>query len=58
MREIEDVEMARVMELAEGGMSEREIAQATGIPKSTVNRLKQRAKQQPDAKQPSFEMKD
>jgi putative DNA primase/helicase len=57
MREIEDVEMARVMELAEGGMSEREIAQATGIPKSTVNRLKQRAKQQPDAKQPSFEMK-
>jgi putative DNA primase/helicase len=55
IRDIEDVNMARVMELAEQGYTEREIADLTGIPKSTVNRLKQQAKAKA-AEQPSLDI--
>jgi putative DNA primase/helicase len=40
IREIEDVNLARVKALLEDGLSLREIAEETGIPKSTVHRLK------------------
>jgi putative DNA primase/helicase len=43
IRELEDVNYARVKTLLEGGaMSIREMAEETGIPKSTVQRLKKR----------------
>jgi putative DNA primase/helicase len=40
MREIEDVNKARIAALLEDGMSVREIAEETGISKSTVHRIK------------------
>ena len=40
VREIEDVNLARVAALLDDGLSVREIAEETGIPKSTVHRLK------------------
>jgi putative DNA primase/helicase len=40
IREIEDVNLARVKALLEDSLSIREIADETGIPKSTVHRLK------------------
>ncbi len=43
MRAIEDVNLARVAALADDNMSVRDIADETGIPKSTVHRLKKRA---------------
>lgn len=42
-RDIEDEQEARVMTLSEDGMSVREIATETGIPKSTVHRIVRRA---------------
>lgn len=42
MRDIEDVNLARVKALLEEGLSVRDIADETGIPKSTVQRLKTR----------------
>jgi len=46
MREIEDAERARVAALVKTGMSIRDIAQETGIKRSTVHRLKQRIAQE------------
>ena len=40
IREIEDVNLARVKALLDDGLSIREVAHETGIPKSTVGRLK------------------
>jgi putative DNA primase/helicase len=40
IRELEDTNRARVEALLEDGMSVREIAEETGIPKSTVHRIK------------------
>lgn len=40
MRELEDVNHARVKTLLDNGLSVREIADETGIPKSTVHRIK------------------
>ena len=42
MRDIEDVNLARVKALSEDNLSVREIADETGIPKSTVARLKKK----------------
>jgi putative DNA primase/helicase len=42
MREIDDVNLARVKALLEDGLSLRDIADETGIPKSTVGRLKKK----------------
>ena len=42
MRDIDDVNLARVRALVEDGMSLRDIADETGIPKSTVHRLKKK----------------
>lgn len=39
-RELEDANRARVEALLEDGLSVREIADETGIPKSTVHRIK------------------
>jgi hypothetical protein len=41
-REIEDVNLARVQALLDDGLSVRDIADETGIPKSTVQRLKKK----------------
>ena len=41
-REIDDVNLARVKALHEDGLTVREIADETGIPKSTVQRLKKK----------------
>jgi putative DNA primase/helicase len=49
MREIEDAERARVAALVKTGMSIRDIAQETGIKRSTVHRLKQRIAQEAPA---------
>jgi hypothetical protein len=43
-RDIEDVSLARVQALLDDGLSVRDIAEETGIPKSTVHRLKRKAK--------------
>jgi putative DNA primase/helicase len=43
-RDIEDVNLARVQALLDDGLTVREIADETGIPKSTVQRLKKKAK--------------
>jgi putative DNA primase/helicase len=40
LRELEDANRARVQALLEDGMSVRDIADETGIPKSTVGRIK------------------
>jgi hypothetical protein len=45
VRDLTDVELERVKELTGEGMSVREIAEATGIAKSKVNRLQQRIKE-------------
>jgi putative DNA primase/helicase len=42
MREITDVHEARVAALLDDGLSLREIADETGIPKSTVHRVKKK----------------
>jgi putative DNA primase/helicase len=42
MRDIDDVNLARVRALLEDGLSVREIADETGIPKSSVHRLKKK----------------
>jgi putative DNA primase/helicase len=42
MREIEDVNLARVKALLDDRLSVREIAEETGIPRSTVQRLKKK----------------
>ena len=42
MRDIDDVNLARVRALLEDGLSVRDIADETGIPKSTVHRLKKK----------------
>src|SRR6476646_2025499 len=44
LREIEDVRLARVKALRDEGLTIREIAEETGIPKSTVDRLNKRIK--------------
>ena len=44
MRDIDDANLARVRALLEDGLSVRDIADETGIPKSTVQRLKRRTK--------------
>ena len=44
-REINDVNLARVKALHEDGLTVREIADETGIPKSTVQRLKKKMRQ-------------
>jgi putative DNA primase/helicase len=41
-REIDDVNLARVKALLDDGLSVRDIADETGIPKSTVGRLKKK----------------
>jgi putative DNA primase/helicase len=43
-RELEDVRLAQVKLLTEDGLSLREIADATGIPKTTVARLQSKIK--------------
>jgi hypothetical protein len=43
-RDIEDVNLARVQVLLDDGLSVRDIADETGIPKSTVHRLKRKAR--------------
>jgi putative DNA primase/helicase len=56
-RDIEDANLARVAALAEDGLSVRDIAEETGIPKSTVQRLKKKAdeaKQQSANRPPSW----
>jgi len=40
IHELEDANRARVQALLEDGMSVRDIAEETGIPKSTVHRIK------------------
>jgi DNA invertase Pin-like site-specific DNA recombinase len=42
IREIEDVDLQRVRALLEDGLSVRDIEAETGIPKSTVGRLKKK----------------
>ena len=42
IREIEDVKLARVKALLDDGLSTREIEKQTGIPKTTVGRIKKR----------------
>jgi hypothetical protein len=42
MRDIDDANLARVRALLEDGLSVRDIAEETGIPKSTVQRLKKK----------------
>jgi putative DNA primase/helicase len=42
MRDIDDANLARVRALLEDGLSVRDIADETGIPKSTVHRLKKK----------------
>jgi putative DNA primase/helicase len=44
MRDIQDVDMARVVALSSDGMSVRDIAEETGFSKSQVNRLQARAR--------------
>jgi len=44
-RDLADADMARVVALTKEGLSLREIAEETGIPKSTVSRLKKKAEQ-------------
>jgi DNA invertase Pin-like site-specific DNA recombinase len=42
-KDLVDVEYQRVIEMLKLGLSLREIAEETSIPKSTVHRMKQRA---------------
>ena len=42
-RDLADADLERVTELAGLGLSVREIAEETGIPRSTVQRLRKRA---------------
>ena len=46
MRGVEDAERARVAALAKTGMSIRDIAEETGIHRSTVHRLRRRIVQE------------
>ena len=43
IRDLADVDLSRVVALADEGLSLRDIAEETGIPKSTVGRLKKKA---------------
>ena len=43
VRDLNDADMDRVLALSGEGLSIREIAEETGIPKSTVARLKKKA---------------
>lgn len=45
VRDLDDVDMARVVELTRDGLSAREIAHETGISKSRVNRMQKRARE-------------
>lgn len=45
MRDLADVDMARVVALTDEGMTVRDIAEQTGIPKSRVSRLQQKARE-------------
>lgn len=45
MRDIDDVNLARVAALLDDGLTVRDIADETGIPKSTVQRLKKKAEE-------------
>ncbi|MGO8841316.1 MAG: AAA family ATPase [Methyloceanibacter sp.] len=51
LREIEDVNLARVKALLDDGLTVREIADETGIPKSTVGRLKKQIEAEAAAKE-------
>ncbi len=51
LREIEDVNLSRVKALLEDGLSIRDIADETGIPKSTVGRLKRQIEAEAAAKE-------
>ena len=42
MQEIDDVNKARIAALLEDGLSVRDIAEETGISKSTIQRMKKR----------------
>jgi transposase len=48
MRDIEDVNLARVKALLDDDLSVRDIADETGISKSTVQRLKKRIEAEGD----------
>jgi transposase len=50
MREIEDVNRARVAALLEDGLSIRDIAEETGLSKSSVQRLKKQIEAETVAK--------
>jgi hypothetical protein len=52
IREIEDVDLARVKALLDDDLSIRDIADETGIPKSTVHRLKKQIEAEAAAKEP------
>ena len=52
IREIEDVNLARVKALLADGLSIRDIADETGIPKSTVGRLKKQIDAEAAEKEP------
>jgi len=43
-RDLQDADMARVVVMTQDNMSVREIAEETGLSKSTVNRLQRRAR--------------
>jgi hypothetical protein len=52
VRDIEDVNLARVKALVDDGLTVREIADETGIPRSTVGRLKKQIEAEAAAKKP------
>jgi putative DNA primase/helicase len=54
-REIEDVNFARVKALLDDDMTVRDIADETGIPKSTVHRLKKRIEAEAEAAKPRWD---